>query len=225
MSQFILLAPEITSHLIIPKHQFAVCDHPAAEARPQSNAQEIAVAARVAHLFQFLIDFGQDARHSFAVGKQIAVVVDENRNSECLFQERTEGNATPECREIGQVADNPCPIIRRTGKGETYRHRIAYLLLDCLETAAQGSEASLQIIGYGRETDRLDDFPAILEGGKDQVGASRVQCHNDSVFFFHIAYCLKRIDARIVPHCFPSEAPYGRMVYSPTASGMIKVSA
>ncbi len=126
--------------------------------------------------FQGCVHFRKESRKRLAVSEKVAVVVNEDWNAEEFFEIGPEGYAAPERGEIDQVADDPSFVIRRTGKSETDGLRRGWKHVpDRSETAGQGIQAKVQVIGYGGYFYGSHNLTVALHRGEDETGPSGVQ--------------------------------------------------
>ena len=167
---------------VVAPVQLAVDDAADAEARAESIADKVVIALGTAHVLQFRIDLRQDAAEGLAEGVQVAVVVDEHGHAELLLEERSEGHAFAEGREVRQVtADDAVRVVGRAGEreadgdglftGEGVHHG--------LEPDDHRLQAQVQVIGIGRQRDRLAHVLFALHRAEHHVGAAGVQGKDD----------------------------------------------
>lgn len=74
--------------------------------------------ARRVGLYQLLIHMRKEAGNGLAVGKQVAIVVNEYGNAKNLLKHWPKRHATSKGRQIAQIANNAIGIIDRPGKGK-----------------------------------------------------------------------------------------------------------
>lgn len=96
--------PHVAARGVVAQQQLPADDHAAAESRSECHAQQVAVAFLRSGGGQLCIDPRKRPDHGLAVGEEVAVVVDEDRDAEFHLEERPEGYAVAERREVGQVA-------------------------------------------------------------------------------------------------------------------------
>ena len=174
--------PDIAAAAVVAAQEPSVQDDAAAEAGSERDAQEILVALRASGRFQGGVQLRQDAREGLAIGKQVAVVVDEDRKAEDVLQVRPHRHAVLEAREIGQVADDAVLVVRRTREGEADGDsRGVQQGLHPVEPFHQHLQAALHIVGDRVHPDRLHDFLAAADGGEHEVRAAGIEGQNSSL--------------------------------------------
>ena len=94
------------------------------ESCAQSDPQQIVVLPGDAKSFQILIYGRKETHDGFAIGKQVAVVVDEHGDFKLILQHGGKGYSTPECREVSAIANYPVGVIGGSGKGKADGHRL-----------------------------------------------------------------------------------------------------
>jgi hypothetical protein len=95
-----------------------------AESRSDGVANEVVKALLGTHVFKALIDFRQYATEGFAIGEEVAVVVDEYGHTEALFQHRAECYAITERGEVGkETSDDAAGIVGGAREGKTNGNR------------------------------------------------------------------------------------------------------
>ena len=104
-----------------------------------------------------------------------------------LLKERSKGNASAECREVRQVANDAVFVVGRTRECKTDgNRRFGQKLLHLLKAFNKGEQAAFEVVGNCRNSNWRDDFFAALNGGEHKVGAAGIKGHNDSfVLFVH----------------------------------------
>ena len=116
-------APHIAAATVVAREQLAVDNHTTAKSGAEGHAEQIFILLGAACSLDGSIDFGQSAGKGFAIGKEVAVVVDIHRYIEVALQIRAESHAAAECREVGKVAYDAVLIVGRTGECKTDSHR------------------------------------------------------------------------------------------------------
>jgi len=153
----------------------------AAKPRPQGHAEEILIAFGAAGFFEEAVDVGQEAGDGFAIHEEVAVVVDESRDTKLRLQHRPEGNPTTEAGQVAQVPDNPVRVIRRSWEDKADGHRrFRALLLNAGEALDDIGEAFSQIVPIGWQGDGLGDRLVAADGGEAEIGSARVERHDDA---------------------------------------------
>ena len=179
--QFVAQQPDLAGDGIVAQKQFAVAHNAAAETGAERDAEKIVVTLGAAGLFQQGVDVRQEAGDGFAINEQVAVIVEEDRNAELLFQHRTERNAAAESGQISQVADDAVGIIRRSWEREADGHgRLGALLFDAREAFDDVGQAAVQVVAVGGQGDCFGHGLMAAHGGKAEVGAAGVEGHDDA---------------------------------------------
>jgi hypothetical protein len=76
------------------------------------------------HVLKALIDFRKHTTEGFAIGKEVAIVVDEYGHTEALLQHRAEGYTITEGREVGkETSDDATGVVGGTREGKTNGNR------------------------------------------------------------------------------------------------------
>ena len=88
---------------VVAAVQFAVHHHTHAESRAEGVAQQVLIALRASGFFGPCVHLGQGTAQGLAVGEQVAVVVDEDRNAERHLEERPQRYALAERREVREI--------------------------------------------------------------------------------------------------------------------------
>ena len=174
----------------------AVIDHDAhAEARAEGVAHQILVAFGAVQRFEPGVDLRQGSAQRLAVGEQVAVVVDEDRDAERRFEERTQRHAVAERREVGQIAaDDAGAVVCRTGEGEADGHRsLGQLRYDFVETFDHSGQALVKVVRVRGIGDRVDDEFTTTHCAEHEVGTTCVESHDDTiVMLIHCSVKIKR---------------------------------
>ena len=174
--------PDIAAAAVVPAQEPSVQDDAAAEAGSERDAQEVMVTLRASGRLQGGVQLRQDAREGLAIGEQVAVVVDENRESEDIFQVGAHRDAVLETREVGQVADDAVLVVRRPREGEADGDgRGVQQGLHPVEPFHQHLQAALHVVGDRVHPDGLHDFLAAADGGEHEVRAAGVEGQNSSL--------------------------------------------
>ena len=141
---------------VVAAVEFVVHHDTDAQTRAESVAHQILVAFGAAQRFEPGVHFGQCAAQRFAVGKEVAVVVDEDRNAEFVFEERPQRHAFAERGEVGQVsADDSVRIVGRAGEREADGDGFLLQLVDDgLKTFDHRRQTFVQVVGVRRQRDR-----------------------------------------------------------------------
>src|SRR5579885_3472848 len=92
------MAGEFAGHRIVACQQLAVADDPAAQSGADRDSEQIAVAFGIAGAFQQTIHVGEEPGDGFTVGKQIAVVVQEDGELKPVFEHGAERDAAAKRR-------------------------------------------------------------------------------------------------------------------------------
>src|SRR5208283_5545625 len=103
--------PDFTRARVVPDKKFAIPNNAAAEAGAQRHSEQVFETLGAARFFEEAVDVGQKAGNGLAIHKEVAVIVDEDRDAEFMAQHRTQGDAAPEAVEIAQIADDSIRII------------------------------------------------------------------------------------------------------------------
>ena len=109
---------------VVALEQAPVAHHAGAEPGAESDAQQVAVAPRAVGLVQQAVDVGQEAGDGLSQGEEVAVVADEHRQAELVFQRRTKWHAAAKHRQVDEIADDAALVVSRPREGETDRHRL-----------------------------------------------------------------------------------------------------
>ena len=110
---------DFAARRVVAVEQHLINYNTAAEARANGHAKQVLVAFRIALLLKEFVYFGQQAVQGFAVGKEVAVVVDENRYMKLVLQHGFQGHAATEGGQVLQVADDAVGVVGGTGEAET----------------------------------------------------------------------------------------------------------
>ena len=172
----------------------AVHDHADSQSRTEGVSDEVLVFLGTAELFEPGVHLGQCAAQRLAVGEQVAVVVDEDRNAELRLEEGPEGDAFAERREVREVAaDDAVGVVGRAGECETDGHGLGFQPVDDLtESLHHRGEAFIQVLGVRGERDGVHDEFVGLHGAEHQIRSAGIEgddhpvvvaVHIDSQFF------------------------------------------
>ena len=91
--------PDLPGRAVVADEELAVPHDAGAEAGTERDAEEVAVAPGAPRLREQPVDFGKQAVERLAVGEEIAVVVDEDRHAEPVFEHRAERDPASKARE------------------------------------------------------------------------------------------------------------------------------
>ena len=81
---------------VVATVEFAVDDRSDSKTSAERVADEVVVTLRAAGLRKSFVDFRKGTSESLAIGVEVSVVVDVNRNSECVLKEWSESDSVPE---------------------------------------------------------------------------------------------------------------------------------
>ena len=178
--------PDVAAATVVARQQHLVYHHAAAETCAEGDAHHVLVATLAASLLQSFVHSGQGTCQSFAVGKEVAVVVHIHRNLEDALQVRTERYAASEGGEVGQVADDATLVVCRAGEGEADGNRLyAKFLLDGGEALHKGSQAALGVGGDSLQANRFHNLLIVANGGENEVCAARIKRQHNFLVFTH----------------------------------------
>ena len=168
---------------VVAAVELSVHHHTHTESGAEGIAQQAVEAFAAAGLGQAAVDLGQGAAEGFAVGKQVAVVVDIYGQTEFMLQEGAQSHAVAKRREVGQIAsDDSVGIVGRAGECETYGHRFFVERVDYLPEAIYHCvEAEIQVVGVGWHCQWLGYELTAAHCAKHQIGASGIESDYYSV--------------------------------------------
>ena len=112
------MAVDFAAGRVVAVHQHLINNYSSAEARADGHAEQVLVAFRVALLLQQLVHLGKQAVEGFAVGKQVAVIVDENGDVEFVLQHGLQRHTAAKMGQVLQVADDAVGIVGGAGEAE-----------------------------------------------------------------------------------------------------------
>jgi len=176
-----LVAQEADFHAggVVAEEKVAIADEAATETGAEGDAHEIAVAPGATGLLEEAIDVREEALEGFAVGEEVAVIVDEDGNAEVLLEHRAEGDAATEAGEIREVADDAAAVIGGAGEGEADGNRRGgEALADLLEALDDIVEAVVEFVSFGGDAGEMEKEFTTLDGRKLQERATGVQSHD-----------------------------------------------
>ena len=120
------LKPDFPGRAVVAHEELAVAHDASAESRAERDAEEIAKAPGAPRYREQPVDLGKEPMKRLAVGEEVAVIVDEDRHTELVFQHRSQRDPAPKGGKVAEIADHSRRVIRRTGKSEgERRHRAA----------------------------------------------------------------------------------------------------
>jgi hypothetical protein len=109
--------PDFAGRRVIADNQLSVAHQAAAESRAQRDAQQIAKSLGTAGLFEQSVDVREESGRGFAVREQVAIVIDESRQSEGVFQDGRERHVAIR-RQVARVDHDAAEVIARAGKAK-----------------------------------------------------------------------------------------------------------
>lgn len=168
---------------VVAAVELIVDHHTDAEARAEGVAHQVFVAFRAAQGFELGVYLGQGAAQCFAIGEQVAVVVDEYRNAEFVFEEGPQRHAFAERGEIGQVtADDAVGIIGRARECEADGDGFGLQFVDHgLEAFDHRCQAFVEVVRIRRHGDGFDDEFVGLHGSEHEVRTSGIESDDHPV--------------------------------------------
>ena len=171
---------------VVAPVQPVVHHHADAEARAKRVAQKILVALRTAECLEPGVHFGQCAAQRFAIGEQVAVIVDEHRDAELILQERSQRHTVAERREVGQIAaDDAVGVVGRARESEADGHGLLRQPVDDLaEASHHRREAEVQVVGVRRHGDRFHNEFVGLHGPEHEIRAACIERDDYAVVEF-----------------------------------------
>ena len=185
---FVAEDPDVAAASVVAGQQLPVDDCAGAESRAERDAQQVPVALRRSARLQQRVDLGQRARDGFAVGEQVAVVVDEYRNAEAPFEVGAQCDSAAKGGEVRQVADDAVGIVGRSREGEADGVRArGELPLHGFESFDQRRQHAVEVVRTGGKMHRRDDLAIGRHGREDEVRSAGVEGQNDAwVGFVHV---------------------------------------
>ena len=175
--QLVAHEPHLAGHRVIADVQSAIAHDTAAQSRAQRHTQQVAELLGAAGVSEQDVHVWQQPRRRFAVSEQVAVVVDESGEPELVLEHGAKRHIAV-TRQIPWTHDDAMEVIRRSGEGETDGHRRrGQLRAYSAEPFHNRVERPLQIVRVRRQREACHHRAVPLDGGEDEVGAARVQCH------------------------------------------------
>ena len=180
--------PDVAPAAVVAREQASVDHHPGTESRAERHAQQVAVALRGARPGKQGIHLGKRSTDRLPVGKEVAVVVDVDRNPEAALEVGAQGHASAEGGEVRKIPDDAVGIVRRPGECETDRHgRGVKLPHHGTEAFDKGRKHAVEVVRRGVKMDGLNDFAVSRDSREDEVRASGVERKDGAgIVFQHI---------------------------------------
>ena len=88
MFQFVAHQPDLAGHRVVADEQRAIAHDAAAEPGAERHAEQVAITFGAARRFEQPVDIRQESGRCLAVSEQVAIIVDERRQCELIFQHR-----------------------------------------------------------------------------------------------------------------------------------------
>src|SRR5450759_4709251 len=181
---------------VVALEQTPLAHHAGAEPGAEGGAQQVAVAPRAFGLLQQAVDVGQKAGDGFAKGEEVAVVADEHRQAELVFQRRTQWHTAAKHRHVHHITDDAVLVVGWPREGEADRHGFRdhqsrpvpagahrHLVVHAAETGDEQLQELVDGARHRGERHRRYDLTLALDGAEDQVGAAGVESEHDTRVF------------------------------------------
>ena len=168
---------------VVAAVEAVVHDDADAESRAEGVSDEVPVLFRASERLETGVYLGQCAAEGLAVGKQVTVVVDEDRDAELGLEEGAESHTFAERGEVGQIAaDDSVRVVGRAGEREADGDGFLLQFVDDgLKAFDHRCQTFVQVVGVRRQRDGIDDEFVGLHGAEHQVRAACVECDDHTV--------------------------------------------